>query len=219
MTERLTSRRQMASIPPILLQYVDKQPDAECWVWTGSRDQKGYGKVSFAAADGGRRKAGAHRALYIILRGDVETGLDLDHLCRDRSCVNPWHLEPVTSRENQSRSVGPWAEGVRSKAENGTCPKGHSRWTPRGTCADCCSDRSREANRLVMEAARLLGLTQRQYAARYGYSMSVAREHIAAEVREDDFYMAIRGDDSGPMLTLSDVLNTAAARIAKGERP
>ena len=67
----------------------------QCWPWLGSISQRhGYGKF-------GQR--GAHRVAYEHFIGPVPDGLQLDHLCRVRSCVNPWHLEPVTVGENIRR--------------------------------------------------------------------------------------------------------------------
>lgn len=69
-----------------------------CWEWTGTKNQFGYGRL---CRDG--RRVVAHRWLYERLRGAVPAGLQMDHLCRNRSCVNPDHLEPVTQRENLRR--------------------------------------------------------------------------------------------------------------------
>jgi hypothetical protein len=69
-----------------------------CWVWRKATDPNGYGRFWF---DG--RMLGAHRVSYQLLVGPVPEGLDLDHLCRNRRCVNPSHLEPVTRRTNLVR--------------------------------------------------------------------------------------------------------------------
>lgn len=70
-----------------------------CWLWTGTTNGYGYG--SFSAGKG--RMVLAHRWAYEALRADIPHGLSLDHLCRTRACVNPWHLEPVTQRINLLR--------------------------------------------------------------------------------------------------------------------
>ena len=86
----------------------------ECWRWLGSIVQgSGYG--GFQASTGHR--VNAHRWAYIAVRGQVPDGLQLDHLCRNRWCVNPWHLEPVTSLENVRRGQGHGSET--------RCPYGH----------------------------------------------------------------------------------------------
>jgi DNA-binding XRE family transcriptional regulator len=71
-----------------------------CWLWTGTDDGNGYGLLSVYD-----KLARAHRAVYQELVGPIPEGLELDHLCRNPSCVNPAHLEPVTAQENIRRSA------------------------------------------------------------------------------------------------------------------
>lgn len=76
------------------------RPDlGPCWVWTAARHGKGYGMFSVDR----KRKVRAHRFAYEMMVGPIPEGLDLDHLCRNRACVNPEHLEPVTRSVNLKR--------------------------------------------------------------------------------------------------------------------
>jgi hypothetical protein len=90
--------------------------DAGCWMWQGSVTGKGYGNVRVA----GKTKY-AHRFFYEHHVGPIPAGLDLDHLCRVQTCVNPEHLEPVTHRENVLRGEGPSAQQARLTH----CKRGH----------------------------------------------------------------------------------------------
>ena len=69
-----------------------------CWNWEGSLTNDGYGICSYK----GKNKV-AHRLIYELINGKVPDGLQLDHLCRNRKCVNPDHLEIVTCKENVRR--------------------------------------------------------------------------------------------------------------------
>jgi transcriptional regulator with XRE-family HTH domain len=70
-----------------------------CWIWLGRINSAGYGEIKYR-----ERRLKAHRVSYEHHVGPIPDGLDLDHLCRVRPCVNPEHLEPVTRRENIQRS-------------------------------------------------------------------------------------------------------------------
>lgn len=76
---------------------IDKQG---CWIWTGSRNSNGYGKLK---VDSG--SVYAHRYSYERFIGAIPAGHTIDHLCRVRACCNPAHLEPVTQGENNRRGV------------------------------------------------------------------------------------------------------------------
>lgn len=94
-------------------------PATGCWLWTGKVSTNGYGRIEASDV-----RTAAHRYFYIALIGDPPAGLDLDHLCRNRSCVNPYHLEPVTRSVNLRRGVG--ADVTRARTARIThCPSGH----------------------------------------------------------------------------------------------
>lgn len=88
----------------------------KCWLWTGPFKPEGYGKF----AVGRKRQYQAHRFAYEDMVGEIPPGLQLDHLCRVRACVNPWHLEPVTNRVNSIRG-----DGRAGRARHTSCQRGH----------------------------------------------------------------------------------------------
>src|SRR5258708_2446189 len=89
----------------------------ECWTWTGWLSDKGYAIALF-----GKRKVKLHRFAYELLVGPIPDGLLPDHLCRNRACINPAHLECVTNRENILRGVG--LAAVNAKKTH--CVNGHA---------------------------------------------------------------------------------------------
>lgn len=93
---------------------VDRSGD--CWAWTGAHHVEGYGEFQM---DG--RRLRAHRVAWEWAHGPIPVGLEPDHLCRNRACVNPDHLELVTHRVNILRGLAPTAINA-AKTE---CPRGH----------------------------------------------------------------------------------------------
>ena len=94
--------------------WVEPEPMSGCWLWLGARDSSGYGQLWVNG-----RVVGAHRFAYETFIGPIAAGLHLDHGCRNHSCVNPGHVEPVTVLENLMRGIpGQWV--ARSH-----CPSGH----------------------------------------------------------------------------------------------
>ena len=87
-----------------------------CWTWQAAQTGKGYGGTWFRG-----KRYRAHRLLYELLRGPIPAGMTIDHLCRNRLCVNPEHCEIVTMRENTLRGIGPSAQ----HAKKTHCPRGH----------------------------------------------------------------------------------------------
>lgn len=115
---------------------------SECWLWTGAQDSNGYGHMR-----DGQRTVKAHRFSYETAVERIPDGLEIDHLCRVRLCVNPDHLEPVTDHENWIRGNQPGAIVVR----NGRCKRDHSMADaiirPNGArrCRTCRNEQKREA--------------------------------------------------------------------------
>lgn len=79
------------------------EPTGFCWHWVSTISTKGYGRAQMTPINGPRIGRGARRIAYELLVGPIPEGLEIDHLCRIRHCVNPDHLEPVTHAENIRR--------------------------------------------------------------------------------------------------------------------
>lgn len=139
-----------------------------CIEWTAYISPVGYGRVKYMG-----RFSQAHRIAYILTHGSIPDGLVLDHLCRNRCCVNPCHLEPVTDQINFIRGMAPGAIAIR---ENG-CKRGHE-YTPENTkfktnggricvfCARVNSRRNEEIRKQKRRALRAVLQKQRAEAGR-----------------------------------------------------
>lgn len=124
----------------------------DCWLWAGYTQPNGYGALYSWIT---KRITQAHRFMYECLVGDIPQGLEIDHLCKVRCCINPDHLEPVTKQENMARRFG-----------HNLCKRGHeltpqncyygikSRTTGRigRQCRICCVEwqRNRHAMKKIM---------------------------------------------------------------------
>ena len=124
---------------------VSPEPNTGCWLWSGCDNGEGYGTVY----SGGKNHK-AHRVSYELHNGKIPDGLQIDHLCRVRCCVNPDHLEAVTQKTNVQRG-----EAVKKCREHFAaithCPQGHPysgdnlRITTSGSrlCRECHRSRER----------------------------------------------------------------------------
>jgi hypothetical protein len=132
--------------------------EGECWKWTAWKIKNGYGRVQMK--DGPKL---AHRAVYELLVGSIPEGLTLDHLCRNRICVNPQHLEPVSMRENVLRGIGPTAVN----AAKVHCAYGHVLvWNGhQRTCIEC---------KKAKNSGKPVGRKPQQF-CKQGHDMSVNR--------------------------------------------
>lgn len=83
-----------------------------CWNWCGRISNSGYGQFSWLSHVG-RLNGYSHRISWELLRERIPDGLTIDHLCRNKHCVNPAHLEPVTGRVNNLRGDNPPAQNAR----------------------------------------------------------------------------------------------------------
>ena len=117
-----------------LLRHAEVDAATGCWLWTAWTDRDGYGRITVGIP------RSAHRVAWEEFRGPIPAGLHIDHLCRNRRCINPDHMEPVTPRENTLRGT---SIAVVNKVKT-HCKSGHVydeantyRWRNRRHCRSC----------------------------------------------------------------------------------
>lgn len=120
-----------------------------CWEWSGARIKGGYACIRYH-----RKLLTVHRVSYELHKGPIPEGLTIDHLCRNRGCVNPDHLEAVTMKTNVKRGQG---NGYQLNAAKTHCPEGHpydeanTYRTPGNTsrhCRTCQKERRRRRGQI-----------------------------------------------------------------------
>lgn len=157
-----TPTEEVSTVPKSTLSPVERvmagstiTPDG-CWEWQGYRNPEGYGRMW---AD--RKFQLVHRITFEAQSGPVPTGLQLDHLCRNRACANPDHLEAVTARENTHRSMKHYVYVPRAPRTH--CSRGHELTPensyirasrPRELFCVTCKRRAKDAETAVIRARR-----------------------------------------------------------------
>jgi len=121
-------------LPQRIEEKIEYDTNGGCWLWNAgvSGSNGSYGQTSEGKA---RHKVPAHVLVWEKTHGPIPAGLEFDHLCRVRLCVNPDHLEPVTHAENVRRGLS----GPKS-----VCSRGHEKEPGRG-CKKCAATRARQA--------------------------------------------------------------------------
>jgi hypothetical protein len=110
---------QRSDIDEIRAKFMDNvDVTKDCWEWRRYKSEQGYGITSKYC---GKTRWRAHRLAYELFNGPIPDGLQIDHLCRNRGCVNPSHLEAVTHKENTLRGIGVTAINKRKTR----CYRGH----------------------------------------------------------------------------------------------
>lgn len=131
----------MDTMPERISRRITRTP--QCWSWIGPVNSSGYGNARYCG-----RVEGVHRIAYLVWIGPIPEGMEVDHLCRMRRCVNPDHLELVTRRENNRRvaSLTTQCPNGHEYDEENTNIRHRKGWVLR-ECRKCSRARNREYRR------------------------------------------------------------------------
>ena len=122
----------ISGLPERINAKISPEPNSGCWLWAGAKTGSN-GPYGLTREPVTQRKIGAHRFIYEFVNGSIPQGMELDHKCRNRFCVNPDHLEAVTHKENVHRGLS---------APKNRCINGHEK--PFGKpCKICNTERAR----------------------------------------------------------------------------
>ena len=139
---------------------VSKEPDG-CWQWMGDRFSTGYGRVGIRG-----KQYLVHRVAWVAANEcDVAADMTVDHLCRQRRCVNVQHMEVVSRGENAARG-----------SRRLMCSRGHDR-PPGSPCPVCQIAHSIDQRTRIRAAAQAEGLSWTEYVTRYGYGYKHLPSH------------------------------------------
>lgn len=130
------------NLPPLLADRLTATPDG-CWIWQAAVTSRGYGSVGYRG-----RVWSVHRLVYVLTRGPIPDDMTIDHLCHNKRCANPDHLEVVTRAENTRRAHRDGLVPGNGKQHRTHCRHGHEYTTentyvaPDGsrTCRQCRRD-------------------------------------------------------------------------------
>ena len=126
-TSSLPTHPRLPDLTTMKTKYIDRfwsrvEKTDSCWLWKAALQSAGYGVMRINCKNGNPGEmVYAHRFSYELLKGPIKGGLEIDHLCRVRNCVNPDHLEPVTGTENWRRGFSASANNARKES----CIYGH----------------------------------------------------------------------------------------------
>jgi len=140
-----------------------------CWEWTACKNSDGYGKFQI-----NRKLEYSHRLSYENKYGKIPQGLVINHLCRNRSCCNPEHLEQVTVKENNQKGLAGFVNGLKQRAKK-QCPQGHP-YSKENTYVNPKGDR-------ICKICKLITCNQFARRKRLEVKLTVIRRKEAKEVK------------------------------------